>query len=123
MSRTDFELTPVTVHELHAEYASCAHGDLVYFEGHFPDQPVLPGVALLEALIARAAARTWPDLGRFRGLRRLKFSMIIEPGTRLRVRLDLSPDRSRLSFAVHGESDGASTFSSGILLFETRDDG
>jgi acyl-coenzyme A synthetase/AMP-(fatty) acid ligase len=86
--------------------------DLVYFEGHFPGQPVLSGAALLEAAGVRASVQSWPDLGRLRQVERLKFKQPIGPGDRLVVRL--SRDDDRVAFEVHRGTDPCA---SALLVF------
>ncbi len=61
--------------------------DLATLEGHFPDRPVVPGVAQL-LLAERAARRTWQDLGAPRTIRRLKFTKALGPGDTLRLGLE-----------------------------------
>jgi 3-hydroxymyristoyl/3-hydroxydecanoyl-(acyl carrier protein) dehydratase len=62
--------------------------DLLYFCGHFPGDPLLPGVAQLDRLAVPRAAGRWPDLGPLVKIKRLKFIGPIRPGDRVRLRLE-----------------------------------
>jgi acyl-coenzyme A synthetase/AMP-(fatty) acid ligase/3-hydroxymyristoyl/3-hydroxydecanoyl-(acyl carrier protein) dehydratase len=53
--------------------------DAWYFRGHFPGDPILPGVAQLNELIMPHVARAWPSSGRPRRLSRVKFQRPIRP--------------------------------------------
>jgi acyl-CoA synthetase (AMP-forming)/AMP-acid ligase II/3-hydroxymyristoyl/3-hydroxydecanoyl-(acyl carrier protein) dehydratase len=88
----------LVAHLLVPEYA-------IWFRGHFPDRPILPGVAIL-ATVGDAVGRLWPDADHppvaLRGLHRVRFRQIIGPGTNLRIHLrQTQPDRLR--FAVEAE--------------------
>ena len=87
--------------------------DLVYFEGHFVDYPVLPAVAQLEAFVLGAVAEAWPGLGRLERLTRLKFRRVIPPGAVLRLRLERSAGAVR--FEIRRDDE---ICSSGSLHFE-----
>ncbi|KAB2968424.1 hypothetical protein [Zoogloea sp.] len=52
------------------------------FPGHFPGQPILPGVVLLDQAIALAATVLAPDTT-ILGLGNAKFFRPVRPGTRL----------------------------------------
>ena len=76
-----------------------------YFEGHFPDNPILPGVVQLKW--AEDMAREWLGVdGPFQGMRSVKFKKVILPGTVLTLALDYTPGNGRLDFrfsSVAGE--------------------
>lgn len=67
--------------------------DLVFFEGHFEGNPMLPGVAQVVALVDAEARRAFPSLATrgARGLSRLKFQATIRPGDALHLGLSLEP--------------------------------
>jgi 3-hydroxyacyl-[acyl-carrier-protein] dehydratase len=63
-----------------------------YFEGHFPQRPVMPGVLMLEALAQAAALLTFEALGLkpdektvyyFAGIDGARFKRPVEPGDQL----------------------------------------
>ncbi|HEV8341052.1 MAG TPA: 3-hydroxyacyl-ACP dehydratase FabZ [Candidatus Binatia bacterium] len=75
-----------------------------FFQGHFPNRPVMPGVLICEALaqvgaiFAFSLRRTMDDNRVFvlTGLDRVKFKRTVEPGDQLR--LELSSVKRRGSF-------------------------
>jgi len=88
------------------------------FQGHFPGNPILPGVVQVEWAI-RLGAEAFGDLGTFRGLERLKFQEITHPGETLELRLAFgaTPTAGRLRFTFAGASGPKS---SGVAVFAPR---
>ena len=74
--------------------------NLVYFEGHFPGHPILPGIAQLETLVLDEVERRWPDLPALRSLARLKWKSPVLPGQALEVELVRSHGRTRVDFTI-----------------------
>lgn len=70
---------------------------LGYFEGHFPECPVLPGVVQVGWAIEFARQHI-PFTGRFRSLVAVKFTRVIQPNTTVALRLVANADRRELSF-------------------------
>lgn len=87
----------------HARVALDVQADCPFFEGHFPDQPILPGVAQVEWVVR--VARELFDMGPdFLGLEALKFQQVIRPGTELELSLDWSEEKGRLAFRYTSSS-------------------
>jgi 3-hydroxymyristoyl/3-hydroxydecanoyl-(acyl carrier protein) dehydratase len=87
--------------------------DLIFFDGHFVDTPVLPAVTQLEALVVPAVAQAWPSLGRLERLGRVKFKKVVSPGDVLRVHLERAGDDA-VRFQIQLDDEVAS---SGTLHF------
>lgn len=60
--------------------------------GHFPGNPVVPGVVLLEEILT--AVRKWQPESRIRGLQAVKFLHPVAPDSRFSIALEvLSPGK------------------------------
>ncbi|BDU71452.1 ApeI family dehydratase [Mesoterricola silvestris] len=88
--------------------------ELLGFQGHFPGNPILPGVVQVDWAIHFAEAAFGP-LGAFRGLEHLKFTDIVRPGQALTLTLALDPARESLRFAFQ---DGDTRKACGIIHFQ-----
>lgn len=88
--------------------------DFPWFSGHFPDAPVLPAVAQLDAIVLPACAAAWAELGAPRRLGKLKFRKQIAPGDRLELHL-VRIDSRRVDFELHR---GAELCASGMIEYE-----
>ncbi len=67
-----------------------------YFQGHFPDEPVMPGVLIIEAM-AQAGAVTLLSLeaykgklAYFAGIDKVRFKRKVVPGDQLRLELEIT---------------------------------
>ncbi|MBE1159938.1 hypothetical protein [Dyella acidiphila] len=90
--------------------------DLAYFPGHFPNAPVLPGVAQIEWALALAAPRLGTPL-RCHTMEALKFQQLLRPGDRVDLRLQHDAARNKLHFAYRY---GEKAFSSGRLAWSAN---
>ena len=92
--------------------------DLVWFDGHFPGRPIVPGVVQLGWALDAAAAL----LGaapRVTRIEALKFQAVVEPLQRCRLRVELRESPRRVRFRLDGEVGGAPVvFSSGTCHLE-----
>lgn len=102
----------LTGDESHALLTLDVPAELIWFRGHFPDQPVLPGVIQLHwaALVASACfdLATTP-----REVKRLKFKSVVSPPTTLTLAVSLSND-DEVQF---GFEDASAKYSEGRLVF------
>jgi 3-hydroxyacyl-[acyl-carrier-protein] dehydratase len=67
-----------------------------FFQGHFPERPVMPGVLILEAMAQVAGVLAFYSLGGrrgnlplFTGIDKAKFRLPVVPGDRLRMELEV----------------------------------
>lgn len=91
------------------------------FEGHFPGQPILPGVVLLDRTLLAASA-LFPRT-RCTRIEQGKFLLPVTPGTALRFRFKPRPGQattpaSSLDFEISRLADGLGV-ASGRLLLQT----
>lgn len=77
------------------------------FAGHFPDQPVLPGIGLLGMVEVALSSGGGPEGLSLAGLRRVKFRRLVETGGTFGVHLSYDPERGRGTFRV--SCDGEAT--------------
>lgn len=99
-------LPNVTELERNAERVQLAldiPADLLYFRGHFPGSPILPGVVQTDWSLT--LGRRYFDLpSRFQGLQALKFQRVITPGMRVLLELQFDAAKSQLSFRLHSDA-------------------
>lgn len=86
---------------------------LEYFEGHFPDCPLLPGVVQIGWAIGLAREHLSID-GGFRSLAGVKFTRVIQPGATVELLLEFATADQALSFEY--QLEGLSC-SGGRVLF------
>ena len=88
--------------------------DLVYFKGHFTEQPILPGVVQLDWAVEYACTVFALTGVTVASVKQLKFSQIIVPEQEVRLSLVHDEDKGTTQFRF--ESD-AGAHSSGILVW------
>lgn len=88
---------------------------LFYFSGHFPGNPVLPGVVQLEWVL-RYASELFGVIDDLTRLENVKFQHIIQPGDLVNLVLNWDASRSRLTYVysstLHNCSSGRVVFAS-----------
>ncbi|NNK85780.1 MAG: hypothetical protein HKO91_09535 [Desulfobacterales bacterium] len=92
-----------------------AYENSPWFSGHFPGEPILPGVAQLGMVfnvIKRVCGKNW----KISGVKRVKFKRIIKPGDKIKIITNKKDDENSLhTFQVMVDSHIAC---SGILAVE-----
>lgn len=99
-----------------AAFTLALTAELPAFRGHFPGDPVLPGMIQVDWAI-RFGQEAFGAPGRFAGLDQVKFLEPIRPGdeVELRLAMDRSAGRTRLRFQYLGRTGRKS---SGTILFQ-----
>jgi acyl-coenzyme A synthetase/AMP-(fatty) acid ligase len=90
-----------------------APANLLYFDGHFDQAPILPGVAQVEWAI-RYGREHFALPSAFRTMQALKFQHVIGPGMPVQLELLHDPAKGQLTFAYRSP---AGQHASGRLLF------
>jgi 3-hydroxyacyl-[acyl-carrier-protein] dehydratase len=73
----------------------CVSANELYFHGHFPEKPIMPGVLMLEGMAQTAAAmmmdlpETKGRLGFFAGISKAKFRRQVVPGDVLNMHVEI----------------------------------
>jgi 3-hydroxyacyl-[acyl-carrier-protein] dehydratase len=91
-----------------------------FFEGHFPDDPVLPGVAMLALVEQTLRSFMLPGQGApaIAAMRRVRFKQLVRPGASLRVRITrTSPKSFSFDLQANGQpaAQGLLELSEGLL--------
>ena len=71
--------------------------ELLYFKGHFPESPILPGVVQIDWAI-RYAREIFPLKGDFKGMEALKFQQVLLPGEEPELELEFKPAKNSVFF-------------------------
>lgn len=108
------EIISESVDSNRAEFGIRVPATLLYLQGHFPGEPVLPGVVQVHWAIQLAGEKL--DLERpFKGIEGLKFHRVIEPEVALKLEIEVDEAAGKLRFAYSSDSG---LYSQGRVLFE-----
>jgi len=92
--------------------------DALWFQGHFPGDPMLPGIAQLHLVLEAIQAHLGGGV-RLTGLKRVRFKRIIRPGEAIAITAEPVPDKAglfRFGLTVEGENA-----CSGLMLTDDAD--
>lgn len=97
-----------------------------YFQGHFPGEPIMPGVLQLEAMAQVGGILMNKVTGKegaiayFMAVDKVKFRRLIRPGDQLRIEIDVIKARSKVAkvkATVFLGENGKEVVSEGELTF------
>lgn len=91
------EITGLNITDSRAEFITALPDELLYFKGHFPQEPILPGVVQIHWAILWGQ-RHFGINKKFIGMKQVKFHLPARPGDELNVLLEWDSERSLLSF-------------------------
>jgi len=83
--------------ESEAEVSFTLAPDLAFFAGHFPGQPILPGIAQVH-IAALLAKRLWGQAPSDANLSKIKFKRVLAPNERVTLFLKRDAARGRITF-------------------------
>lgn len=92
-------------------------GQSPWFAGHFPDNPILPGIAQLK-MVADCIAATREDDVRMSALSRVKFKKIVRPGDVLDIHAAIGNKKDQYAFRISSNNEDVC---SGMMLFSQKD--
>ncbi|MCI6915478.1 MAG: 3-hydroxyacyl-ACP dehydratase FabZ [Lachnospiraceae bacterium] len=87
-----------------AEGIKCVSANEAFFQGHFPDYPVMPGVLIIEALAQTGAVAILSEpefkgkLAFFGGIKNARFKQQVRPGDVLNLRCEITNRRGPVGF-------------------------
>ena len=88
-------------------------GQSPWFSGHFPDNPILPGIAQLKMVADLIAASRQDDV-HLSGLSRVKFRKIVKPGEILDIIATFDQIKEQYMFRI---TSGDDEVCSGVMFF------
>jgi len=97
-----------------------------FFQGHFPDFPVMPGVLIVEALAQVGAVALLSleensgKLAFFAGIDKVRFKRQVRPGDSLRLEVEITKARAGIGFGSATASVDGELACSGELMFAIR---
>ena len=89
--------------------------NLDWFKGHFPGNPVLPGVVQVHWAIS-LINRLLPQAGSFKRIENLKFKSVVLPEMRLQLEIQQSEKQGRIQFCYRSLDDN-SVHSEGRVIY------
>ena len=98
-----------------------------FFEGHFPDNPIMPGVLIIEALAQTGAVAALSadefkgKLGLFAGIDGVRFRRQVVPGDQLRLEVEMDRLRRGIGRASAKAMVEGETAAEGRLTFALVD--
>jgi len=95
--------------------------DDAYFEGHFPDQPVLPGVGQLH-LLTKALAKSLGRPVEWKSVHSIRFRKPILPASPCEITVQAPTREGEVRFQIHGEAGLMADGRFVIALSSTDDD-
>ncbi|MHB1014473.1 MAG: hotdog family protein [Desulfurivibrionaceae bacterium] len=91
-------------------------GQSPWFSGHFPDNPILPGIAQLK-MVADIIAASREDDAHMTGLSRIKFRKIVRPGELLDIHATAGLSENQYAFRITSSTEEVC---SGMMLFAKK---
>lgn len=94
-----------------------------FFQGHFPGEPIMPGVLIVEALaqVGGVAVLSMPEnkgkLALFTGINNFRFKQIVKPGDRLELAVTMTGMRSNIGKGEAEAKVNGKVVASGELWF------
>lgn len=75
-----------------------------WFSGHFPDNPIFPGIAQLELIVKLVSESTGTPL-KLIGMSRVKFRKIVRPGDLLDIQVAPGTKKDQYTFRIVGDNE------------------
>lgn len=91
----------ITEQDKSAVGIKCVSGNEPFFQGHFPDRAIMPGVLIVEAMaqVACAMFLSKPEarnkLAYFMGMEEIKFRKPVVPGDRMELKIEVLKMRDK----------------------------
>jgi len=114
MSVVDPQIIRESVAPARAEFEINVPEELFFLQGHFPQQPILPGVVQIHWAVKLAVARLGVE-PLFKGIEALKFHRVIKPLTPLKLTLEQAENTGKLHFSYQSD---LGVHSQGRIVFD-----